>query len=306
MPPVESGQTLLQHARNFAPAATGFAGVRQRTLASWAQSREKRREMAWVHATAIVDPAAQLADSSRIGPYCVVGAGVELDADVELVSHVVITGRTRIGEGTRVFPFASLGAPAQVVAEPTALAELVIGRGNVIREHVTMNAGTSSGGGATRVGQLGLFMVGAHVAHDCLIGDQVVIANQVALGGHVAVGSRAIIGGGSMVHQHVRIGRDVMIGGMSAVDADVMPFALAFGNRATVRGVNLKGLRRRGHDRQQLRNVREAFEQLLGPGEATMGERLATLEQSAGSDELVREVIAFVRAVGKRPLCRAA
>ncbi len=197
--------------------------------------------MSSIHATAIVEPGAKLADDVRIGPYCVIGAEVELAEQVELVSHVVIAGRTRIGAGTKIYSFASLGGPPQDLkykGEPSAL---IIGAKNVIREQVTMNPGTAGGGMVTRVGNNGLFMVGAHVAHDCKLGNNVIMANNATLGGHVEVGDHAILGGLCAVHQFVRIGPHAMIGGMSGVEHDVIPYGLVKGDRARLSGLNYGG-----------------------------------------------------------------
>jgi UDP-N-acetylglucosamine acyltransferase len=179
--------------------------------------------MAQIHPTAIVEPGASLAASARIGPYCVVGAKVELGEEVELLSHVVVAGRTSIGAGTRIFPFASIGHQPQDLKYQGEDSALVIGRRNIIREHVTMNPGTTGGGMVTRVGDNCLFMAGAHVAHDCHLGNHVVMANNVLLAGHVAVGDYAFFAGLSAAHQFTRIGAHAMVGGLTGVERDVIP-----------------------------------------------------------------------------------
>jgi UDP-N-acetylglucosamine acyltransferase len=261
--------------------------------------------MSEVHPSAIVDAGARLAPDVRIGPYCVVGGEVTLDAGVELLSHVVVSGRTSIGAGTRIMPFACLGLPPQdrsFAGEPSALS---IGKNCLIREHVTVSPGTLAGGMTTRVGDGCWLMIGCHVAHDCQIGDYVTLSNQVALGGHVRVGDYATLGGLSAVHQYVRIGRHAMIGGMSGVDADVVPYALALGDRARVRGVNLKGLRRRGFPSPELRRLSAAFD-VLFDARGTLESRLSRLELLAPESESVAELVTFLRGRARRPICRAA
>ena len=197
--------------------------------------------MAAVHATAVVDTQAKLGADVFVGPFCMVGPEVTLDEGVVLHSHVVVAGRTRIGARTQIFPFASIGHPPQDLKYAGEPSELVIGADNRIREQVTMNPGTQGGGMVTRIGDRCLFMVGAHVAHDCQLGNGVIMANNATLAGHVTVGDNAIIGGLSAVHQFVRIGRNAMIGGMSGVEHDVIPFGLVLGDRARLSGLNIIG-----------------------------------------------------------------
>lgn len=256
-----------------------------------------------IHPTAIVESGAKLGQRVRIGPYCVVGANVTLADEVELVSHVVIGGHTTIGEKTRVFPFASLGLPPQDLkykGEPT---RLVIGQNNVIREHVTMNPGTAGGGALTEVGANGLFMVGVHVAHDCHVGNQVVMANNATLGGHVHVGDFAVFGGLCAVHQYVRIGRYAMIGGMSGVENDVIPFGSVMGDRARLSGLNLVGLKRRGFSREEIHNLRTAY-RLLFAQEGTMAERLEDVAGLYNKSQPVMDLVDFIREESPRALCQ--
>lgn len=259
--------------------------------------------MADIHPTAIVESGARLGEGVRIGPYCVVGANVELGDRAELVSHVVIAGHTSIGVDSKIFPFASLGHPPQDLkykGEPT---RLVIGHHNVIREHVTMNPGTAGGGAVTRVGSHGLFMVGVHVAHDCEVGDHVVMANSATLGGHVHVGDYAVLGGMCAVHQFVRIGRYAMIGGMSGVENDVIPFGSVLGDRARLSGLNIVGLKRRGFSRDDIHNLRTAY-RLLFAQEGTMAERLADVAGLYSKSSPVMDLIDFIRADSARPICQ--
>lgn len=259
--------------------------------------------MAAIHPTAIVDPAARIGDGVKIGPYCVVGGDVELEDGVELVSHVSIAGRTRIGAATRVFPFASLGHPPQDLKFKGEPSTLQIGRNNIIREHVTMNPGTAGGGMVTRVGSNGLFMVGVHVAHDCVVGDGVIMANNATLGGHVHVGDFAFLGGISAVHQFVRIGKHAMIGGMSGVEADVIPYGLVMGDRARLSGLNIVGLKRRAFSREQIHDLRTAY-RLLFAQEGTMAERLEDVGRLFRHSQPVMEIVDFIRADSARTICQ--
>lgn len=255
-----------------------------------------------IHPTAIIDPNAKIAESVSIGPFCVVGANVELAENVKLHSHVVVEGRTKIGAGTTIFPFASIGHINQDLKFSGEPSELIIGAGNTIREYVTMQPGTKDGGMLTKVGDNGLFMVGVHIAHDCMIGNNVIMANNATLGGHVHVGDCAVIGGMSAVHQFIRIGEHAMIGGMSGVESDVIPYGRVKGDRAFLAGLNLIGLSRRGFDKQQIKTLNKAFEALFD-GEGTYDQRLAHLEEVYGTDEAVKPLIDFAKKKDKFPLC---
>ena len=258
---------------------------------------------AFIHPGAVVDPAARLGEGVWIGPFCCVGADVELGDGVRLVSHVVVDGRTRIGAGTCVYPFAALGTPPQDLKYHGEPSELVIGRNNRIREHVTMNPGTEGGGMLTKVGDNCLFMVGSHVAHDCLIGDNVILANNATLAGHVVVGDFAILGGLSAVHQFVRIGHHAMIGGMSGVESDVIPYGLVMGDRARLSGLNLVGLERRGYGRDVIQALRAAYRMLFGP-EGTLAERVDEVECAYQGNAAVSDVVAFMRTKSSRAICQ--
>ena len=259
--------------------------------------------MAQIHETAVVDPAAVIADTVKIGPYCAVGAHVTLEADVELLSHCVVDGRTRVGAGTRIYPFASVGHAPQDLKYAGEPSRLEIGKGNVIREHVTMNPGTEGGGMLTRIGDNCLFMVGAHVAHDCMIENNVILVNNATLAGHVHVGEWAIIGGLSAVHQFVRIGRHAMIGGMSGIEHDVIPYGSVIGNRARLSGLNIVGLKRRSFSRDVIHDMRKAY-RLIFAAEGTMAERLADVAEDFNSNEPVMEIVDFIRADSSRSICQ--
>jgi UDP-N-acetylglucosamine acyltransferase len=256
--------------------------------------------MTFIHPTAIVEPGAELAPSTRIGPYCHVGPKVALGEEVELLSHVVIGGRTRIGTGTRIFPFASIGLPPQDLKYQGEDSTLVIGERNVIREYVTMNPGTAGGGMTTRIGNRSLFMAHVHVAHDCQLGDNVVLANHTTLGGHVVVGDYVWFGGISAVHQFCRIGVHAYVGGMTGVERDVIPYGLVMGDRARLAGLNMVGLQRRGFPREDIQALRGAYQMLFEDGTGTLAERVEMVAQRHGGAKPVRDVIDFIRADNAR------
>lgn len=258
--------------------------------------------MTEIHPTAVVADGAKLGADVSIGPFCCVGPDVELGDGVQLVSHVVVDGRTRVGAGSRIFPFASIGHIPQDLKYRGEPSELVVGKNTVIREHVTMNPGTEGGGMITRVGDHGLFMVGAHVAHDCVVGDHVILANNATLAGHVQVGDWAILGGLSAVHQFARIGKHAMVGGMSGVENDVIPYGSVTGNRARLSGLNIIGLKRRGFSRDVIHALRNAY-RLLFAQEGTMAERIEDVAQMFHDNEPVMEIVDFIRADSSRAIC---
>lgn len=258
--------------------------------------------MVEVHPSAIVAEGARLGRDVRIGPYCVVGPQVRLEDGVVLEAHVVVAGRTTLGAFCHVFPFASLGQPPQDLKYAGEDSALVIGPRVVLREHVTVNPGTRGGGMTTRIGEGSVLMVGAHVAHDCQIGAHVILVNNASLGGHVEIGDHAIIGGLAAVHQFVRIGRHAMVGGMSALDQDLIPFGVAQGNRASLAGLNLVGLRRRGFPRAHIHALRRAY-RLLFAEHGTLRARGAEVAAALGHWPEVREMVDFVQAPSRRALC---
>jgi UDP-N-acetylglucosamine acyltransferase len=256
-----------------------------------------------IHPTAVVAETAQIADDVVIGPFCVVGPKVTLGRAVRLHSHVVVDGHTEIGEETQVFPFAVLGTAPQDLkykGEPT---RLVIGARNRIREHVTMNPGTEGGGGITTVGSDCLFMVNAHVAHDCQVGNRVIMANNATLAGHVHVGDYAILGGLSAVHQFVRIGAHAMVGGMSGVESDVIPYGLVKGERASLHGLNLVGMERRGYARDDVMSARNAYKNLFG-AIGTLSERIEATATDFSENPVVAEMVGFLRDKSKHGVCQ--
>lgn len=256
-----------------------------------------------IHPTAIVAPGAELAEDVVIGPYCVVGRCVRLGPRVSLRSHVVVDGHTRIGEGTRLFPFASIGLEPQDLKYRGEESELVIGCHNTIREYVTMNPGTEGGGMVTRVGDNCLFMAGAHVAHDCQIGNYVVMANNATLAGHVIIEDHAVLGGLSAVHQFVRIGKHAMIGGMSGVERDVVPYGQVMGDRARLCGLNIIGMQRRGFSREDIQGLRNAY-QFLFSSDGTLIDRVNETAERFSGIAPVDDIIEFIRADSSRAICQ--
>jgi UDP-N-acetylglucosamine acyltransferase len=255
-----------------------------------------------VHPTAIVADGAKLGDGVEIGPYCIVGPKVTLGQGVRLLSHVVIDGLTSLGDECTIHPFACLGAQPQHLGHKGDDTRLVIGARNIIREHVTMHAGTSMGRTVTAVGDDGLFMVGAHVAHDCVVGSKVVFANNATLGGHVEVGDFVFMGGLCAVHQYTRIGRYAFVGGAAGVAKDVIPYGSVWGNHAHLEGLNLVGLKRRGFSREEINDLRAAY-RLLFAEEGTFQERLEDVARVFDRSEQVREIVDFIRADANRSLC---
>lgn len=250
--------------------------------------------IAGIHPSAIIEDGAQIHPTARVGPFCVVGAQVTLGADVELKSHVVITGQTTVGEGTVIFSFAVIGEIPQDLKFKGEASRLEIGARNRIREHVTMNCGTEGGGGVTRVGDDGLFMAGCHVAHDAIIGDRVIVVNSAAIAGHCVIDDDVIIGGLSGIHQWVRIGRGAIIGAVTMVTNDVIPYGLVQAPRGALDGLNLVGLKRKGVARGDITALRAAF-QMLAQGEGTFHARAERLGEETSND-YVREIVDFVMA----------
>lgn len=254
-----------------------------------------------IHSSSVVDPQATLGSDIEIGPFCVVGSGVKLGDGCKLHSHVVIEGNTTLGPNCEIYPFASLGHIPQDMKYKGEKSELVIGSDNIIREYVTMNPGTDGGGLVTRVGSGCLIMAQAHVAHDCVIGDHVILANGATLAGHCVVGDHAILGGLSAVHQFVRIGQHAFVGGMSGVENDVIPYGMVIGPRASLKGLNVIGIKRRGFDRAQLKNLRDAYDQLFS-AQGTLVERTDAVEKAFPDDENIGSILEFIRAESSRSL----
>lgn len=248
-----------------------------------------------IHPQAIIDPSAKIADDVSIGPFTVIGANVEIDSGTTVASHVVINGPTRIGKDNRIFQFASVGEKPQDLKfndEPT---ELIVGDRNTIREYVTLHRGTPSGGNVTRIGNDNLFMASSHVAHDCILGNNIILANATALAGHVVVDDHVILGGYTTVHQFTRIGAHAFSGFSSAIDRDVLPFFTVAGNRARAVGINKEGLKRRGYSPESIRALQGAFKLLI---KSTCSHKVALekVEELAKQDKDVRKVLDFIDA----------
>lgn len=255
-----------------------------------------------VHPTALVDAKAEIAAGVEIGPWCVVGPGVVLSEDVRLISHVVVQQDTVVGARTVIHPFAVIGGDPQHSGYKGEPVRLEIGSDNLIREHATFNRGTPQGTGVTVVGSNGLFMTGAHVGHDCVVADNVVMANNATLGGHAKIGAKVFLGGLAAVHQNGRVGQGAIVGGLAAVTRDVIPYGSAWGNHARLHGLNLIGLKRKGYGKDQVRRLLAAYRDLF-EGAGTFAERLDAVEGGYADLPEIMEIVAFIREDGKRPLC---
>jgi len=254
-----------------------------------------------IHKSSVVDSKAKISKNVNIGPFCYVGPNVILDDNVELVSNVHIEGNTKIGKGTRIFPFASIGTQPQDLKFKGEKNSLEIGENNLIREYVTINPGTEGGGSKTTIGNNCLFMISSHIAHDCKVGNEVVIANNVPLGGHVTIEDSVVIGGNSAVQQFTRIGRLAMIGGMTGVLKDVIPFGLSIGNRNHLEGLNLIGLRRKKYENQKIMGLSKAYKEIFAS--KNLHENLSKINSEHKGNELVNEVVTFIEKDKKRPIC---
>jgi UDP-N-acetylglucosamine acyltransferase len=255
-----------------------------------------------IHPTAIVEDGARLGDGVTIGPFSVVGANVSLGDGVTLASHVVVTGRTMIGARTRIFPFASVGHQPQDLKYNGEPSTLSIGTDCLIREGVTINPGTEGGGMTTTIGNKCAFLANSHIGHDCRVGNNVVLSNNVMLAGHVEVGDFVIIGGGAAVIQFARVGQHAFLGGMSGLEQDLIPYGMALGNRAHLSGLNIVGLQRRNFSRTEIHDLRRAYRALFAQ-EGTLLERVADVAEEFKDHPTVMEIVAFIKAGGKRSMC---
>ena len=253
------------------------------------------------HKTCIIDNKAKISKNVKIGPYCVIGPNVELGENVEVYSHVNISGNTKIGANTKIYPFASIGTDPQDLKFKGEKNNLLIGKENVIREYVTINPGTEKGGSSTIIGDNCLFMISSHIAHDCKVGNNVVIANNVPLGGHAIIEDSVIIGGNSAVQQYTRIGRMAMVGGMTGVLKDVIPFGLSFGNRNYLKGLNLIGLRRNKYENKTIIELSEAYKKIFSTG--NLHTNISKINGEYQNNNLVKEVASFIMKDKKRPIC---
>ena len=248
-----------------------------------------------------IHPGAKISSSAKIGAYTVIGPKVEIGENVEIFSHVNISGDTKIESGTKIFPFASIGTSPQDLKFKGEHTKLEIGKNNIIREYVTINPGTDGGGGITKIGNNCLFMISSHIAHDCQIGNNVIIANNVPLGGHVTIEDNVVIGGNSAVQQFTRIGKLAMIGGMTGVLKDVIPFGLSIGNRNYLQGLNLIGLRRANYSNKDILGLSEAYKTIFATKNLT--DNLSKLNGAFKENPLVKDVIDFITKDKKRSIC---
>ncbi|MDA7715645.1 acyl-ACP--UDP-N-acetylglucosamine O-acyltransferase [Pelagibacteraceae bacterium] len=254
-----------------------------------------------IHKSSVIDTKAKISKNVKIGPFCYVGPDVQLNEYVELVSNVHIEGNTNIGHSTKIFPFASIGTQPQDLKYNNEKNSTIIGDNNIIREYVTINPGTEGGGLKTIIGNNCLFMISSHIAHDCKIGNNVIIANNVPLGGHVTIEDSVVIGGNSAVQQFTRIGRLAMIGGMTGVLKDVIPFGLSIGNRNYLQGLNLIGLRRKKYENQKIMGLDKAYKEIFSS--KNLHDNLSKINGEYKGNELVNEVITFIEKDKKRPIC---
>ena len=251
--------------------------------------------------TAIIDPKANISSNVSIGAYSIIGPNVEIGQNSTVQSHVSITGNTKIGKGNKIYSFASIGSDPQDLKFDGEKTKLEIGDDNKIREYVTINPGTKGGGGLTKVGNNCLFMVSSHIAHDCLVEDNVILANNVPLGGHAHIEQNVIIGGNSAVQQFTRVGKFAMIGGMCGVVRDIIPYAMVHGNRSILQGLNIIGLRRRNIPNKEIMILTEAYKKIFKNENLTAN--LKGLDSNLKNNELVRDVIEFLEKNKKRPIC---
>ena len=254
-----------------------------------------------IHNSSIISKKAKIGNNVKIGPFCNIGDFVKLDDNVELISSVHIEGNTTIGKGTKIFPFASIGTVPQDLKYNNEPNSLAVGERNTIREYVTINPGTAGGGGQTIIGNDCLFMISSHIAHDCKVGNNVIIANNVPLGGHVVVEDMVVIGGNSAVQQFTRIGRLAMIGGMTGVLKDVIPFGLSIGNRNHLQGLNLIGLRRKNYENKKIMELNKAYNEIFSS--KNLHENLSKINGEFKDNELVEEIINFIAKDKKRAIC---
>ena len=253
-----------------------------------------------IHKTAIVDDKAKISDNVKIGPYCIIGPEVEIGTDTILHSHVNIVGNTKIGKNNQIYPFSSIGTPPQDLKYKGEKNSLIIGNNNKFREYVNINPGTEHGGGITRVGDNNLFMVYCHVAHDCKISDGVVLANNVQVGGHVHIEQNAIVGGSCAIHQFSRIGESAMVGGMTGVLSDVIPYGLSFGNRNNLVGLNLIGLRRAKISNENIK-ILQKFYNLVFCNQ-NFRSNIDNLDTDIKDNKYIKIIIDFINSDKKRPI----
>ena len=254
-----------------------------------------------IHNTAIIDIKANISSTASIGAYSVIGPNVTIEDNVKIHAQVNISGKTIIGKETIIYPFASIGNDPQDLKYSGEETSLIIGNNNRIREYVTINPGTSGGGGKTEIGNNCLFMISSHIAHDCFVGNNVILANNVPLGGHAHIEDNVVIGGNSAVQQFTRVGKMAMIGGMCGVVKDIIPYGMAFGNRCALQGLNLIGLRRKDIPNKEILSLSEAYKNIFKT--ENLSENLVNLDSKFNDNVLVQDVINFINKDKKRPIC---
>ena len=254
-----------------------------------------------IHKTAIIDPKAKISSGVSIGAFTVIGPNVEIGENTIIQSHVSIIGNTKVGKNNKIYPFASIGNDPQDLKFDGEITKLEIGDNNKIREYVTVNPGTKGGGGLTKIGNNCLFMVSSHIAHDCLVEDNVILANNVPLGGHAHIEENVIIGGNSAVQQFTRVGKSSMIGGMCGVVRDIIPYAMVHGNRSILQGLNLIGWRRKNIPNKEILVLTEAYKEIFKDENLTTN--LKNLKEEYRKNELVNDVVRFLEKDKKRPIC---
>ena len=254
-----------------------------------------------IHKTAIINPKAKISPNVQIGAYSIIGPNVEIKDGVIIHSHVNITGHTLIGENNIFYPMCSIGSDPQDLKYNSEITKLIIGDSNTIREHVTINTGTIQGGGITKVGNNNLIMIGAHIAHDCILGNNIVMANNSAIAGHAIIDDFVIIGAKCGVQQFVRIGKMAMIGGMTGVSRDVIPYGLSTGNRNLLNGINIVGLRRKKVQNKDIIDLTDAYKEIFKS--ENLNENLKKINGEFKDNSLVKEVLEFINKDKKRPIC---
>tara|TARA_B110000914_G_scaffold219249_1_gene227612 strand:+ start:201 stop:983 length:783 start_codon:yes stop_codon:yes gene_type:complete len=254
-----------------------------------------------IHKTAIIDSNAKISSNVKIGPYTIIGPDVEIDDDVVIQSHVNIGGHTIIGKNNKIYPMASIGSEPQDLKYKGEKTTLLIGKNNIIREHVTINTGTIQGGGITKIGNNNLIMIGAHIAHDCIIGNNIIMANNSAAAGHAEIEDFVIVGAKCGIQQFTRIGKMAMIGGMTGVSRDVIPYGLSTGNRNLLNGINIIGLRRDKVQNKEIIGLTEAYKEIFKS--KNLNENLSKLNRKFKNNILVKEVLEFINKEKKRPIC---
>ena len=254
-----------------------------------------------IHSTAIIHSKAKISQNVSVGPYSVIGPNVKIENNTIIHSHVVIDGHTKIGADNQIYPFSVIGSNPQHLKFSGEITELIIGNNNIIREHVTIHPGTDLGAKKTIIGDNGFFMVGCHVAHDCIVGNNVVFVNNAVIGGHVEISDFVYLGGQSAVHQFCRIGKHAIIGAGTTIDGDVIPFTSVVGSRGFLSGLNLVGLKRRSFSKNEIKTLRNVYRLLFAP-EGTFNERLSEVKESYSNNLLIKEILSFLSNNANRPL----